>query len=58
MTSDGIAGTAELVRTRLQELADLGISKFVLFPRGRAIDAAEADRAHDVMAHEVLPAFR
>jgi 5,10-methylenetetrahydromethanopterin reductase len=53
----GIAGTAEHVRERITQLAALGISKFVLFPRGRGVDQAEADRAREVMAEEVLPAF-
>lgn len=57
VTSYGICGTADHVRSRLQTLADLGISKFIFFPRGRAIDPAEADRARVVMANDVLPAF-
>lgn len=57
ITTFGIAGTPDHVRNRLQELTDLGISKFVFFPRGRANDEREAERARTVMANGVLPAF-
>ncbi|ODU07638.1 MAG: hypothetical protein ABS81_00620 [Pseudonocardia sp. SCN 72-86] len=57
LTTYGIAGTAEHVRQRLAGLAELGIDKFVFFPRGRAIDPGEADRAWEVMVNDVLPAF-
>lgn len=57
LTSYGIAGTPDHVRERLTGLAALGIDKFVFFPRGRSVDPDDADRARDVMASEVLPAF-
>ena len=53
----GIAGTAEHCVSRLQELVDLGVEKFVLFPVGRKVDPDEVAQARKVLTHEVVPHF-
>ena len=48
---------ADCVR-RLEELAALGLERFVLTGPSFGADRAEAKRSYDLLVHEVLPAVR